>query len=163
MSPYELENLPHTLKRVRTQSIFVIRLEVMPLQVIGQTPGAHRRVGVITGGEFYGKHLSGKALGGGSDWVIVRDDGSVELDVRLVLQTDDDALIAMTYRGVRHGPVDIIERLHVRHFSNPCPGAPDLDCWTLRRAWYRRHRTLARAIQGRPPGVGQLISSTRSG
>jgi hypothetical protein len=37
----------------------VIRLEVMPLQVIGQTPGAHRRVGVITGGEFYGRHLSG--------------------------------------------------------------------------------------------------------
>jgi hypothetical protein len=35
MSPYELENLPHTLKRVRTQSIFVIRLEVMPLQLIG--------------------------------------------------------------------------------------------------------------------------------
>jgi hypothetical protein len=33
------------------------------------------------------------------------------LDVRLVLQTDDDALIAMTYRGVRHGPVDTIERL----------------------------------------------------
>jgi hypothetical protein len=64
MSPYELENLPHTLKRVRTQSIFVIRLEVMPLQVIGQTPGAHRRVGVITGGAFYGKHLSGKVLGG---------------------------------------------------------------------------------------------------
>jgi len=25
MSPYELENLPHTLKRVRTQSIVVIR------------------------------------------------------------------------------------------------------------------------------------------
>jgi hypothetical protein len=59
MSPDELENLPDTLKRVRTQSIFVIRLEVMPLQVIGQTPGAHRRVGVITGGEFYGRHLSG--------------------------------------------------------------------------------------------------------
>jgi hypothetical protein len=44
----------------------------MPLQVIGQTPGAHRRVGVITRGEFYGKHLSGKVLGGGSDWIRVK-------------------------------------------------------------------------------------------
>ncbi len=53
MSPYELENLPHTLKRVRTQFMFVIRLEVMPLQVIGKTHGTVRRVGVIRGGEFF--------------------------------------------------------------------------------------------------------------
>jgi hypothetical protein len=111
MSPYELETLPHTLQRVRTQLMFVVRLEVMPLQVIGKTPGAFRRVGVIRGGEFFGKRLSGKVLGGGSDWIGVRDDASVELDVRVVLQTDDDALIAMTYRGVRHGPVEILERL----------------------------------------------------
>jgi Protein of unknown function (DUF3237) len=49
---------------MRTQPIFVLRLEVMPLQVIGKTPGAHRRVGVITEGEFHGKHLSGRVLGG---------------------------------------------------------------------------------------------------
>jgi Protein of unknown function (DUF3237) len=108
MTPYELETLPHTLQRVRTQLMFVVRLEVMPLQVIGKTPGGVRRVGVIRGGEFYGKRLSGKVLG---DWIVVRDDESVELDVRVVLQTDDDALIAMTYRGVRHGPVEILERL----------------------------------------------------
>lgn len=83
----------------------------MPLQVIGKTPGAVRRVGVTRGGEVFGKRLSGKVLGGGSDWIVVGDDASVELDVRLVLQTDDDALIAMTYRGVRHGPVEIRERL----------------------------------------------------
>jgi hypothetical protein len=111
MSPYEPETLPHTLRRVRTQPMFVFRLEVMPLQVIGKTPGTFRRVGVIKGGEFYGRRLSGKVLDGGSDWIVVRDDGAVELDVRLVLQTDDDALIAMTYRGVRHGPVEILERL----------------------------------------------------
>ena len=40
MSPYDLESLPHTLKRVRTQPIFALRPEVMPLQVIGKTPGS---------------------------------------------------------------------------------------------------------------------------
>jgi len=39
MSPYELEDLPDTLKRMRTRSIFVIRFEVLPLQVIGRRPG----------------------------------------------------------------------------------------------------------------------------
>ena len=33
------------------------------------------------------------------------------LDVRLVLKTDDDAVIVMTYRGVRHGPTDVITRM----------------------------------------------------
>jgi hypothetical protein len=35
----------------------------------------------------------------------------VHLDVRLILQTDDGALIAMTYRGIRHGPAEVLARL----------------------------------------------------
>jgi hypothetical protein len=154
MSPYELENLPDTLKRVRTQPIFVIGLEVMPLQVIGKTPGAHRRVGVITGGEFYGKRLSGKVLGGGSDWIIVRHDESVELDVRLVLQTDDDALIAMTYRGVRHGPVDIIERLGEGEEVHPADYyfriTPRFETAVPRYDWM--NRIVAVGVGDRKPG-----------
>jgi hypothetical protein len=50
-------------------------------------------------------------IDGGSDWQAVRADGSTTLDVRLVLKTDDDAVIAMTYRGVRHGPTDVITRM----------------------------------------------------
>jgi hypothetical protein len=41
----------------------------------------------------------------------VRSDGSVTVDVRLVLKTFDDALIGMTYRGIRHGAPDVIARL----------------------------------------------------
>jgi hypothetical protein len=55
--------------------------------------------------------LSGQVIDGGSDWQAVRADGSTTLDVRLVLKTDDDAMIAMTYRGVRHGPTDVITRM----------------------------------------------------
>ena len=48
---------------------------------------------------------------GGSDWLGVRGDGAFTLDVRLVLKTHDDALIGMTYRGLRHGPADVIAKL----------------------------------------------------
>lgn len=34
------------------------------------------------------------------DWVTLRADGTLRLDVRLTLQTDDGALILMTYNGV---------------------------------------------------------------
>ena len=51
-------------------------------------------------------------LPGGADWIIVRPDGSTTLDVRIVLETDDGAAIGMTYRGMRHGPATVMERLN---------------------------------------------------
>ena len=41
---------------------------------------------------------------GGGDWLSIRADGVGELDVRVVLQTDDDALIYMHYPGVLYFP-----------------------------------------------------------
>ena len=70
-----------------------------------------RRVGVVPGGSFAGSRLSGEVLEGGSDWQSLRGDGSTALNVRLVLKTDDGALIGMRYEGMRHGPEEIIARL----------------------------------------------------
>ena len=103
--------LPDVLQHVRTKPLFVMRLSVSKLQVVGATPGAYRRVGVVPSGVFQGERLSGEVLEGGSDWQNVRSDGSTTLDVRLVLKTKDDALIGVTYRGVRQGPAETIARL----------------------------------------------------
>jgi hypothetical protein len=105
------DNLPEVLKIVRTRPLFVMRLDVRKLQVVGATPGPYRRVGVIFGGAFEGERMSGEVLEGGSDWQAVRNDGATTLDVRLILKTGDDALIAMAYQGIRHGPPDIVERI----------------------------------------------------
>lgn len=105
------EGLPDVLRSVRTQPLFVMRLDVRKLQIVGATPGAFRRIGVVFGGSFAGERLSGEVLDGGSDWQTVRADGATTLDVRLVLKTTDAALISMVYRGVRHGPPDVIERI----------------------------------------------------
>jgi Protein of unknown function (DUF3237) len=51
------------------------------------------------------RRLSGSVLDGGADWQSVRSDGTTTLDVRLMLKTNDAALIGMSYRGIRHGPV----------------------------------------------------------
>src|SRR5271155_1278728 len=92
-------DLPMTLREVRTRPLFVMRLDVRPLQIIGAPPGGYRRVGFVPSGVFDGERLSGRVLEGGADWQNVRADGSTALDVRLVLETIDDALIGMTYRG----------------------------------------------------------------
>jgi hypothetical protein len=105
-----IEDVPDALRTVRTRPLFVVHLDVS-LHVVGPTPAGTRRIGAVTGGSFQGERLSGAVLDGGSDWQIVRGDGATTLDVRLVLKTTDDALIGMTYRGIRHGPREIIEKL----------------------------------------------------
>jgi hypothetical protein len=102
--------LPETLKSVRTRPLFVMRLDVKPMQLVGATPEGFRRVGVVTGGTFEGQRLSGVVLEGGSDWQFVRSD-AVTLDVRLVLKTQDGSLITMIYKGFRHGPPAVLARI----------------------------------------------------
>jgi len=111
MSTTPHDDLPEVLRSVRTRPLFVMRLEVRALQVVGATPGALRRIGVVRGGSFAGERLSGTVLDGGSDWQTVRNDGATTLNVRLVLKTRDDALIGMTYQGLRHGPPDVVARI----------------------------------------------------
>jgi len=112
-------DLPEPLKQVRTRSLFVMRLVVRKLLIIGGPPGSYRRIGVVPGGSFEGERLSGEVLDGGSDWQTLRADGSTTLNVRLVLKTRDDALICMAYQGVRHGPPDVMARIERGEVVDP--------------------------------------------
>src|ERR1700730_19301160 len=105
------DDLHEVLKSVRTRPLFVMHLNVRKLQIVGATPGAFQRVGVVYGGSFEGERLSGEVLDGGSDWQTVRRDGATTLNVRLVLKTEDEALIGMTYRAIRYGPPDVVARM----------------------------------------------------
>jgi hypothetical protein len=113
------DGLPQLLMKVRTRPLFVMRLDVRKLQIVGETPGAYRRVGILPGGVFEGERLSGDVLFGGSDGRFVRHDGSTTLDVRLVLKTSDGTSICMRYLGIRHGPKKVIARLESGEVVDP--------------------------------------------
>jgi hypothetical protein len=104
------DRLYEVQRSVRTRPLFAMRLDARML-VLGATPTTMRRIGIIPVCNFEGERLSGKVLDGSSDWQSVRSDGSTLLDVRLTLQTEDDALIAMSYQGIRRGPREVLERL----------------------------------------------------
>lgn len=97
---------------LRTVPLFTITLTVGTIHNLGRTPLGERRVAVVTGGQFEGARLKGTVQEGGSDWILIRPDGSMQLDVRLTLRTADGAIIGMRYGGFRHGPADVIERLN---------------------------------------------------
>jgi hypothetical protein len=119
MSTSLSESLPEALKNLRTRPLFLLRLRVPPLFVVGATPNAFRRIGFIEGGSFEGERLSGDVISGGNDWQAVRNDNCTKLDVRIVLKTTDGALIAMTYQGLRHGPASVMAKLEKGEVVDP--------------------------------------------
>lgn len=92
--------------------LFTIRLDVGAMDDMGVTPYGHRRIATVAGGTFEGDELKGTVQPTpAGDWITVRSDGVWELDVRLTLKTHDGHLIYMSYRGLRHGPQWVLDRL----------------------------------------------------
>jgi hypothetical protein len=127
------------MSEIRTQLLFSITIAVAPPQVVGATPSGDRRNVQVTGGTFEGPRLRGTILPGGSDWIVVRGDGVWQLDVRVTLQTEDGALITMTYKGLRHGPAAVIERLNRGEAVDPAEyyfrTAPFFETASAKYAW----------------------------
>ncbi len=107
------------MAEIRTTHLMTLTLAVAGMQPIGTTPNGDRRVGLVAGGTFEGPKLKGKVLPGGADWIIGRPDGSTTLDVRIVVETDDGAAIGVTYRGMRHGPPAVMEKVNAGQFVDP--------------------------------------------
>lgn len=105
---------------IQTRPLFEIRLQVPQVLDIGDTPLGRRRIAAVTGGEFHGERLRGTVVGApAGDWLLLRPDGVTVLDVRVLLRTDDGEHIYMSYRGVRHGPADVMARLAAGEMVDP--------------------------------------------
>lgn len=86
---------------MKTRPLMTLRLTTAPTQELGATSEGKRVTYPIIGGAFEGDRLRGKVLSGGADWTLQRPDGAIELDLRITLETDDGALIHMTFTGIR--------------------------------------------------------------
>src|SRR5258708_40199874 len=85
-----------------SRRLMTLQFVVPPPQTLGTVPHGMRVTVPITCGYFEGPRLRGKVLPGGGDWLLLRPDGVLELDLRITLETDDHALIYMTFQGLRH-------------------------------------------------------------
>ena len=87
---------------MNSRPLFLLRLATSATEEIGPTPRGKLYIFPVIGGSFEGERLRGKVLAGGGDWVTARTDGTFELDLRVTLETEDGALIHMTFTGVRN-------------------------------------------------------------
>ena len=99
------------MPEINTAFLFTIALEIQ-VSSLGDTPYGGRRIFYFDGGSFEGPRLNGIVLPGGGGWSLIRRDEVLEVDVRLLLETDDKHQIYMAWKGLRHGPKEVMDRLY---------------------------------------------------
>lgn len=75
-------------------------LKLNPPEIIGPVPEGIRANVYTAEGTVTGEKVQGKLRPVGGDWVTVRPDGVAITDVRGTIETNDGALIYITYTGV---------------------------------------------------------------
>lgn len=100
-----LQSSPATTENdaLRSEFLLDLAIDAQPVNNVGSL-GVNRVIVPVAGGTFEGPALKGTIVGPSGDWIVGRPDGSLLLDVRLVLQTDDAEKIYMTWRGVSYTP-----------------------------------------------------------
>jgi hypothetical protein len=96
---------------IATEYAFMAQIALGAPVVVGQGPEGLRRFIPIAGGQVSGPTLTARVLPGAGDWQVVRADEVISIEARYVLETADGVRIAVTNRGLRHGPAAVMARL----------------------------------------------------
>lgn len=100
-----------TEPRLASRLLGTLTLDMGPAYDLGVTPTGWRRMRVLPSGTLIGPRINAKVLPGGLDAFLRKGDNSMHTDARLVLETDDGALIYLAYRGVRYGSPQVMQRV----------------------------------------------------
>lgn len=108
------------MRNLNSRHLFTLLITLHPTLELGRTPAGERRIFPVSGGRFEGERLKGSVSPQiGSDLLLGRLDGSFQQDVRLLLLTEDGAMILMTYRGVRRASAEVSQRLASGEIVDP--------------------------------------------
>ena len=151
------------MSEIKTEFLFTIALEVQVIN-LGDTPYGSRRIFRFDSGMFEGPKLKGAVLPGGGGCSLMRRDDVLEIEVRLTLETDDKEQIYMSWKGFRHGPKEVIDRLNRGETVDPGAyyfrATPYFETSSEKYAWMNRICSVAagsRTANGRTLKVFQVL------
>jgi hypothetical protein len=99
------------MPELKSTYIGELRIEVSGSYMLGASPLGQRRLDRLDKGRFKGPKIQAEVLAGGMDLLLGGADGALRPDVRLVLRLDDGETLLIQYRGVRHGPAEVMQRI----------------------------------------------------
>ena len=96
--------------QLSTRYVFTLTVEIGEVTSAGDTGHGVRRIIPITGGEVRGE-INGRICAFGADFQIIRPNELIELEAKYALETDDGAVIYVENKGLRFGPVELLQKL----------------------------------------------------
>ncbi|MGI9522361.1 MAG: DUF3237 domain-containing protein [Hyphomicrobiaceae bacterium] len=99
------------MNSLQSEFLLSYKIQVETLHDIGPVPLGTRHLDCLGEGSFEGPKLRGVILPGGIDQKIFRSDGAMNQNVRMILRTDDNALIYVQYTGVRYGTAEVMSKI----------------------------------------------------
>jgi hypothetical protein len=96
---------------LKTKYVFTITAEIADVTSAGDIGSGVRRIIPIIGGEVKGDGINGKVLPFGADFQIIRPKELIELEAKYAFETDDGAVVYVENKGMRFGPVELLQKL----------------------------------------------------
>jgi Protein of unknown function (DUF3237) len=96
--------------RIETKYVFTITARIGSVTSAGEIGSGVRRIIPIIGGEVKGV-VNGKVLPFGADFQIIRPNELIELEAKYAFETDDGAIVYVENKGIRFGPVELLQKL----------------------------------------------------
>ncbi|WGR94107.1 DUF3237 domain-containing protein [Bradyrhizobium sp. ISRA443] len=96
---------------IQTRYVFTITARIADVTSAGDIGTGVRRIIPITGGEVRGEKVNGKVLSFGADFQMIRPNELIELEAKYAFETDDGAVVYVENKGIRFGPVDLLQKL----------------------------------------------------
>jgi hypothetical protein len=96
---------------LETRYVFTITALIGEVTSAGDIGSGVRRIIPIIGGEVKGEGISGKVLPFGADFQIIRPNELIELEAKYAFETDDGAIVYVENKGIRFGPVELLQKL----------------------------------------------------
>jgi len=97
--------------RLETKYVFTITARIGEVTSAGDTGYGVRRIIPIVGGEVKGERVNGKVCAFGADFQLIRPNELIELEAKYAFETDDGAVVYVENKGIRFGPVELLQRL----------------------------------------------------
>ena len=96
---------------LETRYVFTLTVRIAEVTSVGDIGTGVRRIIPIIGGEVKGEKVNGKVLPFGADFQIIRPNELIELEAKYAFETDDGAVVYVENKGMRFGPVDLLQKL----------------------------------------------------
>ena len=135
---------------LQTKYVFTITARIGEVTTVGDIGHGVRRIIPIIGGDVRGD-VNGKVLAFGADFQIIRPNELIELEAKYALETDDGATIYVENKGIRFGPLELLQKLKRGEPVDPkliyFRTAPKFETGAANYRWLMQHLFVASAAR----------------